>query len=162
MRTVHTLALLAFRMGGRKSGLLPPMAPLNVRTDPGIHRSFKSYLYSTLSALGYLEVGEFLVHSPSLMSGYLGDAGASREALDSFGWYHTGDIGYIDEYFNMFITDRLKEVLKVKGQVGFHRSQVSLILMTVFHNSFQVAPAELDSLVPLLLTLTQRQSTTSG
>lgn len=61
------------------------------------------------------ETGEFLVRSPSLMSEYLGNATATAEALDDDGWYHTGDIGYVDKHQQLYITDRLKEVIKVKG-----------------------------------------------
>lgn len=61
------------------------------------------------------ETGEFLVRSPSLMSEYLGNASATAEALDDDGWYHTGDIGFVDKHQQLYITDRLKEVIKVKG-----------------------------------------------
>jgi long-chain acyl-CoA synthetase len=52
--------------------------------------------------------GEVLVRSASVMSGYLNDEPASREALRD-GWLHTGDRGRLDAEGFLFITGRLKE-----------------------------------------------------
>lgn len=53
--------------------------------------------------------------SPSLMIGYLNNPAATAEALDVNGWFHTGDVGRLDDSQCLTITDRLKEVIKVKG-----------------------------------------------
>lgn len=52
--------------------------------------------------------------SPSLMSCYLDNKEATEEALDGE-WFRTGDVGKIDSKGRLWITDRLKEVIKVKG-----------------------------------------------
>jgi len=49
------------------------------------------------------------------MLGYLNNAKATNEAIDSEGWFHTGDIAYYDEENCFFVVDRLKELIKVKG-----------------------------------------------
>ena len=55
------------------------------------------------------------------MKGYLNNEEATREVINSEGWFRTGDIGYYDEQHNFYITDRLKELIKVKGfQVIFY------------------------------------------
>ena len=58
--------------------------------------------------------GEILVRGPNVMRGYLGDADATRAALDPDGWLHTGDLGRKDDEGFVFVTGRLKELI-IKG-----------------------------------------------
>jgi acyl-CoA synthetase (AMP-forming)/AMP-acid ligase II len=71
--------------------------------------------------------GELLAHTPALMTGYLGNPAASAATIDQDGWLHTGDIARFDADGNLFLLDRVKELIKVKG--------------------FQVAPAELEAIL---------------
>ncbi|MFZ1178664.1 MAG: class I adenylate-forming enzyme family protein [Mycobacterium sp.] len=71
------------------------------------------------------EVGEIQARSMSLMAGYL-PAEATDEAIRD-GWYRTGDVGWLDTDGWLRITDRLKEMIKVRG--------------------FQVAPAEIETVL---------------
>ncbi len=57
------------------------------------------------------EDGEILVQGPNVMSGYYKDPEKTSEALQN-GWFHTGDIGKIENGF-MYITDRKKEIFKL-------------------------------------------------
>lgn len=77
--------------------------------------------------LGPNETGEVLIRGPQIMLGYHNNETATKDTVTSDGWLRTGDIGYHDEDGNFYITDRLKELIKVKG--------------------FQVAPAELEELL---------------
>lgn len=55
------------------------------------------------------------------MSGYLNDEAATASTIDSEGWLHTGDVGYVDDDDEIFIVDRVKELIKYKGfQVYLH------------------------------------------
>jgi 4-coumarate--CoA ligase len=60
-------------------------------------------------------------------SGYLNNPEATKNTIDADGWLHTGDVGYVDDDDEIFIVDRLKEIIKYRG--------------------FQVAPAELEALL---------------
>lgn len=48
-------------------------------------------------------------------AGYYKNKEETDRTIDSNGWLHTGDIGYIDEDGDVFIVDRIKEMIKYKG-----------------------------------------------
>jgi acyl-CoA synthetase (AMP-forming)/AMP-acid ligase II len=71
------------------------------------------------------EIGEIQVRSPSVMAGYLPDVATVEAFAD--GWYRTGDVGWLEPDGWVHLTDRSKEMIKVKG--------------------FQVAPAEIEAVL---------------
>jgi long-chain acyl-CoA synthetase len=77
------------------------------------------------SELAAGETGEIQLRSPSLMAGYLPEAETVLAMAD--GWYRTGDVGYIEPDGWVYLTDRSKEMIKVRG--------------------FQVAPAEVEGVL---------------
>lgn len=93
------------------------------RPVPGVQVRVTSS--QTGEPVGPGEIGEIQARAESLMAGYL-PAEATREVLCD-GWYRTGDIGYLDADGWLRITDRSKEMIKVRG--------------------FQVAPAEIETVL---------------
>ena len=71
------------------------------------------------------EVGEIQARSPAMMAGYLPVEANADAFVD--GWYRTGDVGWMEPDGWLHITDRVKEMIKVKG--------------------FQVAPAEVEAVL---------------
>jgi len=61
------------------------------------------------------QAGEILVRGYNLMAGYLDDPDATRAAIDTDGWFHSGDVGWVDDAGNLRITDRLGDIFIVGG-----------------------------------------------
>ena len=73
------------------------------------------------------ETGEIWLKGPNIFKGYYNNPKATAESITPGGWYRTGDIGYVDKDHNIYITDRVKELIK--------------------YNGYQVAPAQLEGLL---------------
>jgi long-chain acyl-CoA synthetase len=93
------------------------------RAVPGVDLRVVSLEVGTPVAPG--EIGEIQARSASVMAGYLPDDATAQAFSD--GWYRTGDVGYLDADGWLRITDRAKEMIKVRG--------------------FQVAPAEIEAVL---------------
>lgn len=65
--------------------------------------------------LGPNQPGEFCVIAPTTTTGYYRNKEATEKLFDEEGWLHTGDLGYYTEKGEMFIIERLKEIIKYKG-----------------------------------------------
>lgn len=59
--------------------------------------------------------GELCMRGPTIFRGYHKNQAATETALSQDGWFKTGDIGHQDEDGNLYITDRLKDLIKFKG-----------------------------------------------
>ncbi len=59
--------------------------------------------------------GEIWIRGELVMLGYFEDPEATAAAIDSDGWFHTGDVGRMDEHDCVKITDRIKDMFTVGG-----------------------------------------------
>ena len=62
--------------------------------------------------LRFSDSGEIQLRSSSVFAGYLNNEEATAEAVDSQGWLHTGDAGYLDDKGQLVVIDRVKDVLR--------------------------------------------------
>ena len=62
------------------------------------------------------ERGEICIRGPNIMKGYWNRPQATAEAIDEMGWFHSGDVGYLDEQGFLFICDRLKDMVISGGE----------------------------------------------
>ncbi|PYI13304.1 acetyl-CoA synthetase-like protein [Aspergillus violaceofuscus CBS 115571] len=112
------------------------------RTDPGSVGRLMPNMTATFAAVPGEESpvhapgtkslpGELWVTGPNVFRGYLNnpkaDADSFSDAVPGKRFYKTGDVGYVDAHGHLFITDRVKELIK--------------------YNGFQVAPAELEGII---------------
>jgi long-chain acyl-CoA synthetase len=72
------------------------------------------------------EIGEILVRSRSVIDGYWRQPEAGAEVIRD-GWFHTGDLGYLDEDRYLFVVDRKKDMV-VTGGVNVYTKEVEAVL----------------------------------
>lgn len=100
-----------------KTGSIGPLMP----------STYGKIIDDTGKSLGPNQPGELLIKGPQVMLGYLNEPEKTDECLSDGGWLRTGDRAYYDEDGFFYFSDRIKELIKVRG--------------------FQVAPAELEELI---------------
>ncbi len=71
---------------------------------------------------------EILVRGKNVMKGYYNNAEETAKVIDDAGFYHTGDVGYVDEDGHFFITDRKKDLFKLSNGKYVAPQQVESLL----------------------------------
>ncbi|NLT31788.1 MAG: long-chain fatty acid--CoA ligase [Propionibacterium sp.] len=133
---------LKARMGGRVKFFVSGSAKLNAQvqrwfwaaginliegyglTETGAITFLNDYRKPALGTVGPVlpgtetkiaEDGEILVRGPGVTAGYENLPEATAESFTEDGWFHTGDIGELDDLGNLRITDRKKDLIKTSG-----------------------------------------------
>ncbi len=73
--------------------------------------------------------GEVWLRGDNVMLGYFEDPEATAAAIDEDGWFHTGDIGRLDEHGCLKITDRIKDMF-ITGGFNVYPAEVENVLAT--------------------------------
>ncbi|XP_063847438.1 luciferin 4-monooxygenase-like isoform X1 [Scylla paramamosain] len=79
--------------------------------------------------LGAGEIGEICVRSPTTMIGYANNSAATSSMIDAEGWVHTGDYGYYDSQGLIYMTDRIKDLIKSKSSLQVQPSELEDLLL---------------------------------
>ncbi|XP_033362861.1 luciferin 4-monooxygenase-like [Bombus vosnesenskii] len=110
------------------------------------------------------KIGEVCFTGDQVMLGYFKNPKTTAETIDKENWLHTGDLGYFDEEGSLYITGRIKEVIKYKG---FQVSPSEIEAVILSHPSVKdvaVAgkPDKLSGEVPMALVVRQPEKTISA
>jgi fatty-acyl-CoA synthase len=73
--------------------------------------------------------GEICVRGPNVMKGYWNRPEATAAAIDPEGWFHTGDVGYVDSEGFLFVADRIKDMV-ITGGENVYPAEVESVLYT--------------------------------
>jgi len=106
-----------------------PIAALTPEFEPKIGSAGKPVICAEIRIDNPNEKGEgeVMIKSKTLMLGYYENEEATNEAIED-GWFHSGDIGYIDEDGFLFITGRSKNVIVTQNGKNIYPEEIELLL----------------------------------
>ena len=73
------------------------------------------------------QTGEITVRTPNMITGYIGQEPFGPDKLDPDGYYHTADIGYLDQDGYLFINDRRSDMI-IAGSANIYPSEIEQVL----------------------------------
>ncbi len=74
-------------------------------------------------------IGEITIKGPNVMLGYYHDEAATKKAIDSRGFFHSGDLGYMDKDKFVHITGRKKNVIVTKNGKNIFPEEIEYLLL---------------------------------
>ncbi len=96
------------------AGLPPPYTDVTIKDPEG-------------NDLAPGERGEVCIRGPNVMLGYWNRPDATAAAIDEAGWFHSGDVGYMDEDGFLYICDRLKDMV-ISGGENIYPAEVESVI----------------------------------
>ena len=107
-----------------------PIAALTPEYKPCIGSVGKPIVQADIKIINPNEngEGEILIKSPTLMIGYYENEEETKKAIDSDGYFHSGDVGYIDKDGYIFITGRSKNVIVTQNGKNIYPEEIEMLL----------------------------------
>ena len=99
-------------------------------------------------------IGEILGKGPSIMIGYYENSEATRLSIDEEGFYHTGDLGYLDKDGFVIITGRKKNVIISKNGKNIFPEEIEAILSHSPYVNESIVSGEFDGKDDVVVTAT--------
>lgn len=131
------------------------------------HIEFKTIDVSTGEILPQGQPGEICLRGDSCFQKYHLKPEETAKAIDSQGWFHTGDVGFLDQDGNLNITDRIKEIIKFKGWTIFpaeiecflatHQAVLGSVVLGVQHKHYNQVPRAYVALKPEFKRITAQE-----
>lgn len=110
-----------------------PLGALNPDTAPNASSIGISFPGSPIRIADVNEedIGEICIKGENVMLGYYQMPEATAEVIDRDGWFHTGDLGYIDDNGYVYITGRKKNVIITKNGKNVYPEEIEYQLTTI-------------------------------
>lgn len=107
-----------------------PIAALTPEYDTHIGSAGKAIVQADIKILNPNDngEGEILIKSPTLMIGYYEAEEETRKVIDEDGYFHSGDIGYIDEDGYLYLTGRSKNVIVTQNGKNIYPEEIEMLL----------------------------------
>jgi long-chain acyl-CoA synthetase len=99
-------------------------------------------------------IGEIIGKGANIMLGYFEDEAATKEAIDPEGYFHTGDLGYLDENGFIIITGRKKNVIISKNGKNIFPEEIESLLSRSPYIAESLVTGEDDNREDIIVTAT--------
>ena len=76
-------------------------------------------------------IGELCVKAPNVMLGYYKNPELTAEVIDKDGWFHTGDLGYMDKDGYIFLTGRKKDMIVLKNGKKAFPEEIEMLMAKI-------------------------------
>jgi long-chain acyl-CoA synthetase len=120
--------------GSTESGMIAGATPADLRRYPGTSgRPFRQVDLRIVDADGNPVpagvIGEITVRTPAVIAGYIGRGPLGPDKLDADRYYHTGDVGYVNEAGYLFINGRIIDMI-IAGGVNIYPAEIEAVIGT--------------------------------
>lgn len=136
---------------------------LTETTGPIIANAPEDYRFGTVgkplqgAEMKIASDGEILLRGPMVFKGYYNNPKATKEVLTEDGWFHSGDIGEIDDRGFLKITDRKKEILVTAGGKNVAPQKLENLLKNAPYISNSIIIGDKQKYLTALITINEEE-----